>query len=324
MTEAGHASVSTSRTWMLPVRWIMSLALLAYLGFTMDWQPLREARGSFRPGLYAFGITAMAGYVVLSAWVLYRLLRARGLAIPLGAMVHVSLVGSFFGIFLPGGAGADLVMGLRLCRDGQDRAGVVAAILFARIAGLVAMVMVTLLVALCVDTPFRGIVPVCAMMLAGFALLAALNREGVFAAVRSALPDRWRDARAVGAVERLCDALRQFSRLRSLPGPLIGLLGMALARGGMDYLMARSVGVELPLAWFMVFSTAVSIITLLPVSVAGIGLREASYAGLFSLAGADQSLGVAVSLLSFSLSLWVAGVGGMLFAVRGWSSHARR
>ena len=308
----------------MPLRWGLSMALLAYLGVTMDWQPLRDSWGSFRPGLYALGITAMTGYVVLSAWVLWRLLRARGSGMSLGDLVHFSLVSSFFGIFLPGGAGADLVMGLRLCRNAQDRAGVVAAILFARIAGLVAMVAVTLLVTWFVDTPFRGVVPVCAAIVAGFAALVALNQKGVIDAARSTLPDRFRDARLVGVMERLLDALRQFSRIRSLPAPLIGLVGMALARGGMDYLMARSFGVELPFAWYVVFSTAVSLITLLPVSIAGIGLREASYGGLFALAGADPSLGVAVSLLSFSLSLWVAVAGGMLYAVRGWNNHVTR
>lgn len=315
------AATTPSRSRWSWLRWVISAGLVVYLVATVDFEPLRAVWASFDSAIYGIGVAAMALYVVLASWVLSRLLRARGLGVPLGAMLRFSLVSSFFGIFLPGGAGADLVMALRLCRDGKDRAGILAAILFTRVAGLLAMVVVALVVMLAVPTPFRGLVPVCVAILFAGGVLAFANRPSVVATMRGLVPERWREGRAIGAVERLLGALRQFSHVRSLWLPALGLIAMALARGGMDYLMARAVGVDLPLAWFFVFSTAVSIITLLPVSVAGIGVREASYAGLFALAGADQSLGIAVSLLSFSLSLWVAVAGGILFATGGWKHY---
>lgn len=315
---------TTGRSRWIRLRWVISAVLVVGLLATIDVEPLRAAWSSFSPAIYSLAVAAMACYVVLASWVLGRLLRTRGLHLPLGVMVRFSLVSSFFGIFLPGGAGADLVMALRLCRDAKDRAGVLSAILFARVAGLLAMVAVALVVALIAETPFRAMVPLAAAILAGAFVVAALNRPPVVRVLRAAVPVRWREGRVVGAAERMLAALREFSHARALVLPGLGLLAMAVSRGGMDYLVARSLGVDLPPSWFLVFSTAVSIITLLPVSVAGIGVREMSYAGLFAASGADPSLGVAVSLLSFSLSLWVAVVGGILFAVHGWTRNDQR
>jgi uncharacterized membrane protein YbhN (UPF0104 family) len=62
----------------------------------------------------------------------------------------------------------------------------------------------------------------------------------------------------------------------------------------------------------------VSLVTLLPISIAGLGVREVTYAGLFSLVGVPQALAVSISLLSFSLSLVVCLIGGVLYATGGW------
>jgi uncharacterized membrane protein YbhN (UPF0104 family) len=79
--------------------------------------------------------------------------------------------------------------------------------------------------------------------------------------------------------------------------------------------MARTVGVELgPVAWFSVVPL-VALLTVLPVSIGGFGVRETAMANLLGHYGVPADKGVAVALL-WSLSAVVIGLlGGLMFAV---------
>lgn len=304
------------------LRIAVSAGLIAFLVNKLDLAPLRELAPQFRPSFYLSGMVVMALYVMLQAWILSRLLALRQIAVSLGDMAHFNCISSFFGIFLPGGAGADLVMALRLCRNSSDKAGVLAAILFARVAGLLAMAFLALIVALTMKLPIDGVALVTGLVVGGAALVFMINRLVPEDTLMSFVPPGWRTNRLMQFSLRLLDALRLFGgRSGGIGGPLAGFLFMALARGLMDYLMARAVGVVLPFPMFLVFSTLVSVITLIPVSIAGIGVREVTFVGLFAAAGIPEALGIAVSLLSFSLSLWVSLFGGILYASKGWK-HA--
>lgn len=309
------------KRWWPLIRLLVSAGLVAYLVTAVDFQPLREVLPRFRAGYYLAGIGVMALYVVLQAWILSRLLGLRGIPATTGTMIRFNCISSFFGVFLPGGAGADLVMAFRLCRDASDKAGVLAAILYARVAGLLAMTALTLVAAIATTLPFPGAAVVTGVVLAAAVVLLAAHRAIGSRAVLVFFPGRWRDSRPALFLVRMLDALKLFTGFSGKTlAPVIGLLLMGLARGAMDYLMARAVGVVLPFPYFIAFSTLVSLITLLPVSIAGIGVREMTFAGLFTATGVAGSLGIAVSLLSFSLSLWVAVAGGILYAIKGWKA----
>ena len=59
----------------------------------------------------------------------------------------------------------------------------------------------------------------------------------------------------------------------------------------------------------------VLLLQMLPLSFAGIGIREGAYAYLFSLYGLAPEAGVLIGLLFFSQMLILAGLGGVL---QGW------
>jgi hypothetical protein len=79
-----------------------------------------------------------------------------------------------------------------------------------------------------------------------------------------------------------------------------------------NYCAARSVGVEVPppaLAWIV---SAVSLVHLLPISLAGLGLREGAYALLLQQYGVPFSLGLSLSLAVFGIILAQALIGGLV------------
>jgi hypothetical protein len=77
-------------------------------------------------------------------------------------------------------------------------------------------------------------------------------------------------------------------------------------------LLARSVGIELTLVTAIWVTAAVYLVVLLPISVAGVGVREVTLTNALGLLGVDASLAVALSILLFLDPLINALIGGAL------------
>jgi hypothetical protein len=83
--------------------------------------------------------------------------------------------------------------------------------------------------------------------------------------------------------------------------------------------------VEVPppaLTWIV---ACVSLVHLLPISLAGLGIREAAYAGLLEQYGVPLASGLAVSLAVFGVILAQALIGGLVelwwsFGAAGWKA----
>jgi uncharacterized membrane protein YbhN (UPF0104 family) len=77
-------------------------------------------------------------------------------------------------------------------------------------------------------------------------------------------------------------------------------------------LLARSVGIDLLLLSAVWITAAVYAVVLLPISVAGVGVREVTLTHALGLLGVDASVAVALSILLFLDPLINAVIGGAL------------
>ena len=66
--------------------------------------------------------------------------------------------------------------------------------------------------------------------------------------------------------------------------------------------------------WFALIVPVVTLLTLIPISLAGIGVREYLYIALFGAAGMRPEVALALSLLTFAVTLVWAAIGLALFA----------
>lgn len=75
------------------------------------------------------------------------------------------------------------------------------------------------------------------------------------------------------------------------------------------YIIAKSLGLNLSFVDIFVISTVVAMVSILPISVAGIGTREAAMIYLFSLFGLNKEVAVLFSLLIFTIHIIVISFG---------------
>lgn len=82
------------------------------------------------------------------------------------------------------------------------------------------------------------------------------------------------------------------------------------------YFLALSIGIPLELSYFVVVIPIISLLDLLPISISGIGTRDAALIFLFGLKGIPAESAVAFSLLYLFMSYWLVALVGTLFWIQ--------
>jgi len=94
----------------------------------------------------------------------------------------------------------------------------------------------------------------------------------------------------------------------------LSLLTHLLAMGAF-YLLGLGMGLDYPLSVYLVLVPPVVLLTILPISLAGWGVREGALVGLFLLVGADRARVVSFSLL-YGLTAILASLPGLVVYLR--------
>lgn len=233
-----------------------------------------------------------------------------------GALFHLYLVGGFFSLFLPTAVGGDAFRATMLARVMPRAETAVVSVLLDRAFGVGALL---------------------AYGLAGLLLSPAVAAP-LLRGVRSVLaPDRLLPILAAGALLLGVFVLlaRRSARLRAIPGAALDAVREAMRRGpralaafGVSLLVqglmvllwvvvARGVGLTLPAELFLVGVPLVTLATMLPLSLAGLGVREWAWVAFLTPFGVAAPDAVALSLTYFACPLLSGLTGGALFALRG-------
>jgi uncharacterized protein (TIRG00374 family) len=87
------------------------------------------------------------------------------------------------------------------------------------------------------------------------------------------------------------------------------------------FVIAKSLGMRVNIIYFFIFLPIIGAITLLPISIGGLGLRDATTIFFFTKAGVAKDLAFAMSLLNFFFILVYGSLGGLIYVL---TVHHRR
>lgn len=107
---------------------------------------------------------------------------------------------------------------------------------------------------------------------------------------------------------------------------VLGLAGQACMIA-VYALIARGLGIALPMPALALFVVVANLATLIPISLGGIGVREASLVGLLASQGVAPESAIALSLLVFAVFLLGAATGAVFefqALISTWKQHALR
>jgi hypothetical protein len=253
------------------------------------------------------------------------LLEGLGIHAPRRKVVKIFFLSTFFGSFLPTGIGGEAVRAVSLSRLTSKGVEAVTSVAMDRLLGMFSMLL-TGLAALIV---FYRVYPHPAL-LSTVLVLSVATAAGLAMVLSSSMHRRISDR--IGASQegwrgRMVQAVEALGRYRSRMGLLAFVLvmsvGVQVLRVIQAYLLSEAISLETPLVYFFCFVPPILIITMLPISVSGLGTTNLAYVALFSQVGMDPNGAFVLSVLILALGVVGNLPGGVIYALEGFSSSAR-
>ena len=206
-------------------------------------------------------------------------MRAINAPIGLIEVFRILYIGMFFNQTLPSSIGGDAVRVFLVHRAGKTLETAVNGILLERVVtliGLIALVVATqpILLSRIGDNPAKYAFPALAgLAVLGVAVLMLLDR----------LPQKYRRWRIVRALAQLAHDTRSLF-LNAISGVVLGAVGFALVSAS-AWVLGRAIGIDVTLVDCLVLVPPVMLITTVPISVAGWGVREGAMVAAFGFIG---------------------------------------
>jgi hypothetical protein len=244
------------------------------------------------------------------------LLRAKQVELSQIKLLALYFIGMFFSNFLPTIMGGDVVRGYYIYKESHSHEVAFGSVVVERLCGLVVIVTVGFISSLffyikggpapIVMVSFAGC---CAMLfiMAGFLyqpLVALLIRPlKVFT--------RWRVQERVNEIYLAILSYKNHSDALLLCVALSLLFELVIIL--IYYVLSVALSWGIPFYFFLYTVPVITIVSMIPISFGGLGVREGATVLLFSLYGISAASAIALSLLSYSISLITGGIGGIVY-----------
>lgn len=318
-------STSTGRHYViLALKISVSVVLLAILFSRIDvarlWATAKQASVVWL--LFAIGLYAVN--VVASLWRWHVLLEAQEVRVPVRTLVSSFLVALFFNNFLPSNIGGDFFRIADTAKIAKSKTVATTVILADRIMGVIALVLIAAIGASTAGAIHPGAVPIWPVWLwAGFVAGAAASAPAVLVPdgfgrllrPLSVIHPEW----VGGRIDHLTAILSRFRRHPvRLAECFAGAVFVQATMVVFYYAVILALHQRIAFADLAVIVPISFVVQMLPISVSGFGVREATFSLYFARVGQPVEGAILMSLVGQALI--------MLFSLSGagvyiWRSH---
>ncbi|MFB4165994.1 lysylphosphatidylglycerol synthase transmembrane domain-containing protein [Alteribacillus sp. JSM 102045] len=284
------------------VRLLISLAACLFLVFYIDWREFVSYISQANIGFLVVAFLAAHLCIWISGYKWYILCR-EGEDLHFFTCLKWYYIGFFFNNFLPGSIGGD---GVRMYLAGKQigAANSIASVTTERVFAGIALFIIMTIGLLSMNQTGTFLFEVIFLFSLCVLTYSLLFNEQISSYLKRKLG---KNAAAFYNVIHTHKKGKLFLEL------ICFSLAFQVCFVWITDLLYRSMGVTIPFWSQLAFVSLISVLTMIPISINGLGIREGSYAYLFTLVGVGESVSVAVSLLFFGMVLAVTSVGGIFY-----------
>ncbi len=291
---------------------IVSIALIAWALRSVDISAMRAQLANADPLIVLIAIALTTGISVIHAERWRIVLERLGFALRFGRAWRLVLIGYFFNQTLPSTMGGDAFKAWGAYRHGVGVRPAIASVIIDRIVALASLLLMVLIglpwLFEIISAPSArwAVTGTLAGGVLGMALLLALGRF-------SSKLERWHGGRLLIQV---ADGTRaMFARTGALLR-VISLTVLALATASyVVHLLARGLAIPLDLGDALLLVPWVALVMVLPISIAGWGLRESAMIVALGLIGIPAAAAFSLSVLSGLVAMASGVPGGVAWLV---------
>jgi len=300
----------------------IGLTTFALLVFFFDpREVMATLRGTSIP-LAALALAMTSVVVLLRAFRWREILRDVGIGVPFLRLVEIYVISCWFTTFLPGSVGGDAYKIYAVAKASAKRARPAVTVLIERATGLLALLAIAAVVALLfhhmLPVPTWALLLLIGLMAGGLATLIVSIRywEGIWKGIARRFPlmhrliPEERVANTAPFLRELTTRGRLFAKAFGF-GLLLQFVVLATY-----YVVSLALGGQIPFVFFLVFFPLIEVVSMTPVTINGMGLKEALLVVFLRYAGVPPAFALSLSILYRLLLMVFAIAGGVLFVFR--------
>jgi uncharacterized protein (TIRG00374 family) len=306
---------------ILALKLIFSFLILSYILITkVQIKDIPPALANIDLFWLALSFSLHALGLLISAYRWQILIRAQGDSVPLGFLAKSYLVGNFFNLFLPTRFGGDVVRIWDGSRYSHSILKSSAIVIVERFTGVIILLAFAFAAALSRIDMSRNFVVIWVAFLVGFiGLLSALL---FFTPLASRFLEK---IPGKGFWLKFKSKILEFRRVVLVYKDKKRAFFLALFWAFLlqinvilhYYLAGKAFHLEIPLLDYFIFIPIVLLILTLPVTISGLGLREALFILFFAAYGIAEHLAFSFSIIAdFGFTLIIGLIGGIVFITR--------
>lgn len=292
------------------IKLLITIALFYYLSTLIDFSKLHEILldGELRWIIVALLFQLASTYLAAYRW--FKISQLISFKESLSFYVQSYFKGTFFNQVLPSSIGGDAVRILDLVQKKYSKTDSFYGVIVDRVVGLVGLLVLNLLATILFYGTFNSSF---SLLIITIALGGILGFLSLFYLEKIKFLANYKFLELFHKLARRLNALYPTKKLLakhisiSLVVHFLSILTM--------YALSLSVNLGLSFEVLLIALPPVFLLTIVPISLAGWGIREGAMVGIFMLVGADQTKILAMSIL-YGLLLIVSSLPGSYFWVK--------
>ena len=252
------------------------------------------------------------------------LLKYNNLEYPLSSLTKYYFIGNFFNLFLPAVIGRDIARGYYLYTSSSGKKETISVIVVESFIGIAALMLLSLFsvllaVFLGFDTFESDIIRIIVIAFGLCCILIVLffnKKTDLFLKhLASLIPS--------SKFEPVIIFFREMIKYNKKPLTLwyVLLISVIFQLIGVisTFLIALSLGNTTEFIYFLIFLPVIWVVSMVPVSINGLGVREVTFVFLFGTTGMTEEMAMAICILWLVQTFGLGLIGSVLFILEGQS-----
>lgn len=296
-------------------RVLISAGLLALLIYRTGIVAIGEILAGVILLLFLLAVIVENMGVALSAKKWQMLLESRGIQLSYRESLSYYYIGSFFNTMMPSSVGGDIIKSYKLGKK-TDSVEAFSSSIMDRMTGLLAVVSIAS-VAVVIS---YGILPRAALLAAvavisGFAgTVVILMKTSLVERFTTLVFSRWATIHAF--LMKVISSVKGYRDKKLILTAMVISFLYHIMLILNNYLLSLALGMNIDIRYFFIFIPIAEILVSLPVSIQGFGVREGSYALLFSSIGAEYAAAFSLGFLDQIVKVITSMIGGVVYVIK--------
>jgi glycosyltransferase 2 family protein len=234
-------------------------------------------------------------------------------------VIKITLISTFYGVVTPGGYGLHIKVFHLSKKTKAPLAKCITNSLIDASTSYIVGVALSLIGAIILIDKFPGFAPIFVLYLIVLVFLFVVfmrKNDGskIFKfVIKSLIPKKYKE-KLDKSVNLLYEDIPKY---KDLIIPMIYELVIWIILGIQTYILAQAFSINISFSIFILIHTiSVVIISLIPISVGGLGVREGTFVVLLGLYGVEKEIAFVISLSGFIVKMVIPGIIGMFLSFK--------